>query len=276
MWLWPYKVLLASRTVFGKSMSDNGKFWYEHLEHYVSKLRTPLSIAFAFVASHNHFVLDRGGKVFNRSAPIIKLPPDATEDDHLALLGLLNSSTACFWMKQVMTGKHKGDGGEAHADPAYQRFEFSGTQLQNFPLSSEKPTLLTRRLDEIARQLGENAASRILELWAKGEDLNALLEEAEAKSGLFRRQMIALQEELDWKCYQLYGLHADDAQFAGDDLPELALGQRAFEIVMARQKAKGELETTWFERHDSTPITEIPSHWPTAYRKLGFVPKVMM
>ncbi len=53
------------------------------------------------VATHNHFVLDRGGKVFNSTAPVIKLPPEATEDDHLALLGLLNSSTACFWMKQV-------------------------------------------------------------------------------------------------------------------------------------------------------------------------------
>ena len=58
------------------------------------KLRTPLSIVFAFVATHNHFVLDRGGKVFKQSAPVIKLPPGATEDDHLALLGLLNSSTA--------------------------------------------------------------------------------------------------------------------------------------------------------------------------------------
>ena len=37
---------------------------------------------------------------------------------------------------------------------------------------------------------------------------------------------------------------------------------------MARQMAKGELETAWFERHGSTPITEIPTHWPAAYRKL--------
>ena len=37
----------------------------------------------------------------SQSAPVIKLPPTATEDDHLGLLGLLNSSTACFWMKQV-------------------------------------------------------------------------------------------------------------------------------------------------------------------------------
>jgi hypothetical protein len=50
-------------------------------------------------------VLDRGGKVFNRTAPVIKLPAEASEDDHLALLGLLNSSTACFWMKQVCHNK---------------------------------------------------------------------------------------------------------------------------------------------------------------------------
>ena len=82
------------------------------------KFRTPLSIAFAFVATHNHFVLDRGGKVFNQSAPIIKLSADATEDDHLALLGLLNSSTACFWMKQVFhnKGQERYRGGESKTE----------------------------------------------------------------------------------------------------------------------------------------------------------------
>jgi hypothetical protein len=65
----------------------------------------------AFVP-HNHFVLDRGGKVFKQTAPIIKLRADATEEDHLALLGYLNSSTACFWMKQVCFDKgNRGEGG---------------------------------------------------------------------------------------------------------------------------------------------------------------------
>ena len=31
---------------------------------------------------------------------------------------------------------------------------------------------------------------------------------------------------------------------------------------------KGELETSWFDRHNSRPITEIPGYWPEAYRKL--------
>jgi hypothetical protein len=46
------------------------------------------------VATHNHFVLDRGAKVFKQTAPVIKLPKEATDDDHLALVGLLNPATA--------------------------------------------------------------------------------------------------------------------------------------------------------------------------------------
>ena len=50
--------------------------------------------------------------------------------------------------------------------------------------------------------------------------------------------------------------------------PPLSLGERAFEIVMARRMAAGELETTWFARHGATPITEPPTHWPHDYRAL--------
>jgi hypothetical protein len=77
--------------------------------------------------------------------------------------------------------------------------------------------------------------------------------------------MIAVQEELDWQCYHLYGLLPDDLRHHDADLPELTLGQRAVEIIMARQMAKGELQTTWFERHGSVPITDLPKHWPPAY-----------
>ena len=69
--------------------------------------------------------------------------------------------------------------------------------------------------------------------------------------------MIALQEELDWRCYRLYGLHDDAPEHPNP--PPLQLGERAFEIVMARRMAAGELETAWFERHRSTPITELPT-----------------
>ncbi|MBD4112532.1 hypothetical protein GUH67_22450, partial [Xanthomonas citri pv. citri] len=76
--------------------------------------RTPLSIAFAEVATHNHFVLDRGGKVFKQTAPMIKLAEGASEEEHLRLLGLLNSSTGCFWLKQVCHGKGNGGVNEGY------------------------------------------------------------------------------------------------------------------------------------------------------------------
>ena len=45
------------------------------------------------------------GRSSSSTAPVIKLPEGATEDDHLRLLGVLNSSTACFWLKQVSHDK---------------------------------------------------------------------------------------------------------------------------------------------------------------------------
>src|SRR5208337_5485984 len=37
--LWPLRTSLQSRTVFGKSLADMGRPWWEHLEHYRDKLR---------------------------------------------------------------------------------------------------------------------------------------------------------------------------------------------------------------------------------------------
>ncbi len=91
------------------------------------------------------------------------------------------------------------------------------------------------------------------------------LDAARNRAASIRRQMIALQEELDRRCYRLYGLI--DEPLETEDPPEIALGERAFEIVLARRMAEGE-ETTWFARHGSTPITEVPAHWPEDYRRL--------
>jgi hypothetical protein len=104
--LWAHRTNLSNSKLFGgKTKVAGGLCWYEYGRLTVGKLRSPLTIAFAFVATHNHFALDRGGKVFKQTAPIIKLPEGATEEEHLALLGYLNSSTACFWMKQVFYPK---------------------------------------------------------------------------------------------------------------------------------------------------------------------------
>ena len=91
-----------------------------------------------------------------------------------------------------------------------------------------------------------------------------ILDAARLRAESLRRQQIAWQEELDWHCYQLYGL--TDQDLTHPNPPEINFGERAFEIVLARRIANGGEATTWFSRHGANPITELPAHWPDDYR----------
>ena len=241
--------------------------WFEHIYRDQGKLRTPLSIAFPFVATHNHFVLDRGGKVFNRTAPVIKLPAEATEDDHLALLGILNSSTVCFWMQAVCHNKGRPGADAAAADERYEmRYEFAGTALESLPLPASRPLDHARVLQKASDTQSTLTPAAAIARWAVGAAadpppsprpaLTRALEDAADESEAIRRHRIALQEEVDWQCYRLYGLIDADLTY-GKRVPPISLGERAFEVGLARRVAAGDTTTTWFERHGSTPITEI-------------------
>jgi hypothetical protein len=224
----------------------------------------------AFVATHNHFVLDRGGKVFKQSAPVIKLSAGATEDEHLALLGVLNSSTTCFWLKQnsqakAGTSNTSGGGDRWSPEPWFERYEFTGTTLLDYPLPAVLPLDRGRELDRLGREAETHDPVAVFSSRRPAAGELNLVRVANEK---LRARMISVQEELDWECYRLYGLIEDDLTYSGDDRPRLALGERAFEIVLARAVQAGEEETAWFTRHGSTPITEIPSHWPAAYQEL--------
>lgn len=269
--LWYSRTCLANNKMFGgKTKVEAGLKWYEFGRLTSDKLRTLPLISFAFVATHNHFVLERGGNVFNRTAPVIKLPTDSTEEQYLALLGLLNSSTACFWGRQTLFPK----GGFA-AGKWEERLEWDGTKLLQFPLPTDRPLALTRQLDELSQQIdGLTPASVISSQWSvlEDEDVEYLTLRRRLTSGYvkwqkIRSQMIVLQEELDWQCYLLYRLIDEDLTYSQEPRT-IQLGQRAFEIVMARKVAAGEMETTWFERHGSTPITEIPADWSDEYKRL--------
>ncbi|MFJ8697400.1 BREX-2 system adenine-specific DNA-methyltransferase PglX, partial [Streptomyces roseolilacinus] len=267
-WLWRVRGHLRSTKDFdGKTQQDQGKPWWAWYRWVSERYRVPLSLTFAFVATHNHFVLDRGGKVFNRSAPVIKLREGASEEEHLRLLGLLNSSTAGFWLRMVSYpkgGDPVGDeGARVSVHPWSDRYEFTGTKLQEFPLPANYPTALATALDTLAQQLSATSPPALVE---KGTPNASALREARSHWRSIRARMIALQEELDWQVYSLYNLRSEDLRVSEDPddpkIPELALGERAFEIVLARRVAAGEASDEWFKRHGSTPITEIPAHWP--------------
>lgn len=263
--LWPMKRVLAKRGTFEGDMGDAGRVWWEYMQHTQSAYVTPLSITFAFVATHNHFVLDRGGKVFNRSAPVIKLPEGASEDEHLHLLGVLNSSTALFWLKQNSHNKNTGTGGGGMVDQPWSwMYEFTGTTLQDFPLVDADFTVHGRTLDSLASEHAAAQPSSVLEGAVPSAEL---FSDAHSRATSLRARMIAAQEELDWYAYRAYGITGEDLTYRGA-APEVALGERAFEIALARRVAAGTENTAWFQYHRSTPITEIPQHWPEDYRAL--------
>jgi hypothetical protein len=267
---WPYRKTLQSGLTFGKTREERGMAWHEHIMLSWERTKASHLLSFAFVATHNHFVLDRGGKVFNRSAPVIKLPEGASEDEHLELLGVLNSSTACFWLKQVCQDKGNRGGERSTGRFAWESFyEFTGTKLQEFPLPQRLPLELGRRLDTLAQELATYEPTYVCEHTVPDREK---LDASRADHTRIRRQMIALQEELDWEVYGLYGLlsEAEAAKVAraGYDVPEIALGERAFELAIAPQAGTDEAVGQWFARHGSTPVTEIPARWPDWYKEI--------
>ncbi|XVV37725.1 BREX-2 system adenine-specific DNA-methyltransferase PglX [Streptomyces sp. CA-100214] len=271
--LWPRRSVLRVRREPGGTHEEIGLTWFEWSRWHPERFSVPFSLAFPFVATHNHFVLDRGGKVFNRTAPAIKLGADASEDQHLELLGVLNSSTACFWLKQVSQDKGNRGGERSTGRYAWESFyEFTGTKLQEFPLPERLPLTLGRMLDSAASEIALFEPDAVA---AEQVPRRGVLSEARANFERTRCGMIALQEELDWQVYGLYGLLSskDVARTSIPperlaDCPKIELGQRAFEFVIAPNTEQDEAVEQWFRRHDSTPLTEIPAHWPDWYRKI--------
>jgi Domain of unknown function (DUF7008) len=141
-------------------------------------------------------------------------------------------------------------------------FAFNATNIERFPVAALAPVALARALDTAAQRLIANLPGAIAANRAVPD--RAMLDAARAEAATVSSHMIALQEELDWRCYRLYGLLSKTPEHP--EPPPVRLGERAFEIAMARRMEVGELETAWFDRHGSTPITELPMHWPPDYR----------
>jgi hypothetical protein len=259
-WMWPFRTNLSTSKMFsGETKVESGLKWWEYGRLTRGKLRTSLAVTFAEISPENNFALSREKVVFAQTAPVIKLDDAVTVDQYLLLLGLLNSSVACFWMRD----RCKPKGGAA--DTAWLRtYQFNSTRLEAFPIPA-------RATAERASRLNKCSANAIRAKSALFESVHIERSKLERVSDVVaacRCQMIAQQEELDWEVYRLYGLIDEDLTFDAENPPELALGERAFEIVLARRVAAGEDDTSWFSRHRSTPITELPTHWPTAYSEL--------
>ena len=106
---------------------------------------------------------------------------------------------------------------------AWERFyEFTGTTLQDYPLPNAFPLERARLLDSLARELSARDPSAVCASEVPSRDA---LASAQKESEEIRARMIAVQEELDWEVYRLYGLIDEDLTYGADDLPGLALGR---------------------------------------------------
>ncbi len=275
-WLWPNRSTIEGMVSFGeKTRKDLGEPWWSWYRWIGDRYLAPLSISYSEVATHNHFALDRGGKVFKQTAPVIKLKSGSSEDVHVGILGLLNSALGCFWLKQVCHNKGGGGINEGHRGDKWEFFyAFNASKVSEFPLSAELPTAAGRALNDITQEIEACLPVTYMSLAGQGSQplpTTGFLEKMRHRGEQLRCLAIAWQEELDWHCYTLYGLQRDGTQtiyFETGSPPEVALGERAFEIALARRMANDTEQATWFERHGSTAITEIPVHWPEAYRRV--------
>ena len=273
--LWPYRTVLGHRRNYsGRSYFEDGRPWYEWYHVTETPLAHPWLIVFPWVSTHNHFAVVRERAAPLNSAPVIRLPGTASDSDVLQLTALLNSSLVCFWLKQYSNSK-----GQPRADqtgtgePWTLFYEFTSTRLSDLPLppgrwSKDRWSVHAERLDGLAQEL---VATDPRSLLGPGSSIiSAALDTARSRWENAQAKLVALQEELDWEIYGRYGLvdEAEELLAPEDAIPGITIGERAFEIALARRIAQGKTESTWFVRHRITPVTELPRHWPERYRKL--------
>lgn len=274
--LWPYRAVLRDRRAFGTPVEKKGIPWWSLREVYSARMQTPLTITFADVATHNHFVLDRGGKVFKQTAPIIKLPAAASEEDHLALLAYLNSSTVCFWLKQTCMNKGGSGIGRGIQDEAWEgRYQFDVSKVGTLPLVRHSDLLgLGKRLDDLARRRGSLGPGRVLAVasFETAEGLQELLvAEANAERELLE-EMVAVQEDIDWAVYEQAGLIQGGSVPASHRMPP---GLRAFEHRLLHETP----QTQWFSRNhyaDPRTMSEVPQDIVERLRWMREVPEISL
>ncbi len=199
--LWKYRAVLESRAEGAVRRSRPWWTW----QKWVGSADVSQRIICPRITRYNQFAWVRGRIATAPSVCVIDLPSTCTDEDALVLLGWLNSSTACFYFRQVTL-------------QIQDALRFDPSVLDSIPVPSnlvcpgstrEKVIALAKQLDALARLLEEQyAPARVLERWdgSSRDGLMDLLGEAQMRDQNLRRKMVCHQEELDWVVYDALGL----------------------------------------------------------------------
>ncbi|MEJ7786123.1 MAG: BREX-2 system adenine-specific DNA-methyltransferase PglX [Solirubrobacteraceae bacterium] len=260
--IWPWREVAWGRRTFSKrSYREEGRAFYEWHQLALQRHQTDLFLVWAYKSTTNLFALARGGAVFNRHAPFVKLQ-DESVTNYLLIAAVVNSALAAFLLKLTC----QDTGLEGYGEAWEPRYEFSSKGVGRLPLPHGADFVRAASIDAEAMQ--RSTLVNTLLAADGSQRLSPLLDEISQRDSDLLMRMISGQEELDWSVLAAFGLLPDELAAPVQDAPPIALGERAFEIVLARQVAAGEIETGWFERHGSTPITEVPAGWPAEYREV--------
>jgi type I restriction-modification system DNA methylase subunit len=285
----PFRKYLEGRTAYGRTQLERGLKWFEYSMLFAERLKQSPLVCFADIATHNHYCVIDHPRVFKDTAPIFAAANKAIIHP---LVGLLNSSTALFWLKQVCF--NKGAGEEEQRD----RFEYLTGKVEKFPVaptlaealrgkgnaSAEQLTLLAQGCWERGRQLPSLVLTKLFEkvdeayqTWTASlpgyvpphkkfgvpfqstdqlqHEFQRIVEDRER----LRAELISLQEEMDWLVYVAYGLlptESPPVDLAVNDPARLQREQRPFCLW---SEAKGDFDKA---------VALIPSDWSTERKAL--------
>jgi hypothetical protein len=279
--LWPWRRLLQSRVLSGTTTVEevDTRQWFDVQRLARAKHQWPLSLIFACVATHNHFALDRGGRVFKRSAPVIKLQRDAPLSEHQALLGYLNSSTVGFWCRLVMFpkgGDQIGDGARLSKTPWQDRLDYAGNLLQQLPVPKlqdlrDKLLDLVVAAEETVKQMAEQAPEKVVPATLSTKPKLSGLRDARSESlserARLRGILVSLQEEIDWRVYGLFGLPTAESSSVDAVRVPVEPNHRPFEVRLAREVATDISASEWFRVHKREAPKDIGGPLADLYRQ---------
>ncbi|MDO8578011.1 MAG: hypothetical protein Q7R50_02400 [Dehalococcoidales bacterium] len=282
--LLPFRSKLESVITFGQTKQEAGRQWFEYFCPYEERHKIQTTIAFSDITTHNHFVTFTIHRLFKDTAPMVILK---NKEDSNLLSGLLNSSSALFWFKQVCFSKRESEEG---AKDTY--FEFAGGKVQQLPVPDTIADAMRGNISENTKCL----ISMAYACWKCGHQLPALTMKKifekpgdgyydwdaklpgnivpdsrlgqpfqtakELKTAFsyacdireqLRNGMIALQEEMDWLVYDAYGLLPANSK---------AVGRVTTPSPLAREQRPFALWQESEENFDKA-ISLIPTEWST-------------
>ncbi|HAH43606.1 MAG TPA: BREX-2 system adenine-specific DNA-methyltransferase PglX [Planctomycetaceae bacterium] len=264
---WMFRVPLRHRKDFGQTVEERGLRWFDHTMFFPSRYRTTPYLASPNIASHLHFVPSSIPSLFNMTAPVVILQSDSPEGSFEQLLAYCNSSIVCFWMKQIAHQKQLTGGDGVRVESLSKvPFQYSTTQIKKIPIPAsddESKESLWKRLSDLGKrlcfhiaELEEISPHKIIQSsFVTENNLGHLIKAVHKKRLDAHRHLVAIQEEVDFTSYCLFGLC--DETVLLDPFPEnlcVDEGERPFCINNQTNE-------------DGFVVPkDIPTHWPESIK----------